>query len=84
MNNIPSPGTYMEIHKQAFRIAFDFLNDHFPPENDDEWWKKTADDMTLIGNMYGENRCVVHLMTGVFEYLSDENERRKKNGTADH
>lgn len=80
----PSPETYAEIHKQAFRIAFDFLNAHFPPENNDEWWKKTADDATLIGNMYGANRAAICLMTGVFEYLSEENERRKTNGTADH
>ena len=78
----PTPETLAAMHKQAFRIAFDFLTDHFPPENSDEWWEKTANDMTLIGNMYGRNRCVVHLMTGVFEYLNDENERRKTNGTA--
>lgn len=80
----PTPGTYAAIHKQAFRIAFDFLNEHFPPENSDEWWKKAADDMALIGNMYGGNRCAVHLMTGIYEYLSEENERRKNDGKTEN
>ena len=76
----PTPGTYVAIHKQAFRIAFDFLNEHFPPDHDPNWWEKTMSDVSLIGNMYGENRLAVHLMTGIVEYLSEEDERRKANG----
>lgn len=77
-----TPEQYASQHKQAFRIAFDFLNEHFPPVNDDGWWKKTADDVTLIGNEFGENRSLVCLMSGVYEYLSEENERRKQYGVA--
>ena len=41
-------------------------------------------DVSLIGNMYGENRLVVHLMTAIIEYLNEEEERRKQSGSAEH
>jgi len=75
----PSPGTYAAIHKQAFRIAYDFLNEHFPPEHDPDWWTKTMNDVSLIGNMYGENKLVVYMITALVEYLTEEDERRKQN-----
>ena len=78
----PDPGTYAAMHKQAFRIAYDFLNDHFPPEHDPNWWDKTMGDVSLIGNMYGENKLVVCLITALIEYLSEEDERRRNNATA--
>ena len=77
----PTPGTYAAMHKQAFRIAFDFLSEHFPPEHDPNWWDKTTGDVSLIGNMYGENKLVVCLITALLEYLADEEERRKSNGS---
>lgn len=80
----PTPETYAALHKQAFRIAFDFLSEHFPPDHDPNWWEKTMEDVSLIGNMYGENRLVVHLMTAIIEYLNEEEERRKQSGSAEH
>ena len=75
-----TPEVYAAIHKQAFRIAFDFLNEHFPPEHTPEWWEKTANDVTLIGNMYGENRAAVHLVAAMFEYLEEVDKRRMQDG----
>lgn len=77
----PTPGTYAAIHKQAFRIAYDFLNEHFPPEHDPNWWDKTMSDVSLIGNMYGENKLVVCLITALVEYLTEEDERRTGHGS---
>ena len=74
--SVHTPEQYAAIHKQAFRIAFDFLNEHFPPENSAEWWEQAANDVTQIGNMYGESRCVVHLVAAVYEYLEEVNKRR--------
>ena len=79
-----TPGDYAAIHKQAFRIAFDFLNEHFPPEHTPEWWEKTANDVTLIGNMYGENRAAVRLVGAMFEYLEEVDKERTKDGKTGH
>ena len=78
--SLPSPEEYVQLHKQAFRIAFDFLNAHFPPENGAEWWKSASDEMSMIGNQFGGNPLVAELMIGIFEYL-DEERRKRYEGT---
>ena len=79
-----TPEQYYKLHQQAFRIAFDFLNEHFPPEHFPEWWERTANDVTLIGNQYGENPAVPHLIAAMFEYLEETDRRRQEHGAVNN
>lgn len=76
-----TPEEYVKSHQKAFRLAFDFLNTHFPPGNDEEWWVKAAQDASLATISAGETPLSIQLMIGVVNYLDDE--RRKRYEAAD-
>lgn len=81
---ILKPEEYAARHKQAFRAAFDYLNDHFPPETDPEWWQRLAKDCSAVSIVCGENKLVIGLLIGVMDYLENEMKlRREKDGEAD-
>lgn len=75
-----TPEEYAEIHKKAFRCAFDFLNEHFPPQQDDEWWIKTAKDCSAASLAFGETPIVIWLLDGIMNYLNEEYKRRYQSG----
>ena len=75
-----TPGEYAKVHKEAFRSAFDFLNTHFPPGDDDDWWNKAAKDCSAASIQAGENMLVIELLIAVMDYLEHE---RKKRGEKD-
>jgi len=77
-----SPEEYARMHQKAFRCAFDFLNQHFPPGHDPEWWDQAAKDVSAASISAGENTLVIELLDGVYTYLGKEyQERSKQNGT---
>lgn len=62
---------FQQLHKTAFRIAFDFLSKSFPPVREEAYWKST---MELIGktvNEHRENLLVGPLLMGVYNYLGE-------------
>lgn len=78
-----TPEEYAKIHQKAFRCAFDFLNEHFPPGDTDEWWLKTAQDCSAASIAFGETPIVNELLVAVTSYLSKiYHERRNGNGSA--
>ena len=79
-NRIMSPEEYVHLHQKAFRCAFDFLNNHFPPGETDEWWIKAAQDCSAASLAFGETTIVNELLVAVMNYLGKEYERRKNNG----
>lgn len=80
-----TPEGYVDRHKKAFRCAFDYLNAHFPPESEPEWWERAAKDVSEASISNGENKLVTGLLLGVYDYLEDEWKlRRKENGEAEH
>lgn len=80
-----SPEEYLKQHQKAFRTAFDFLTSHFPPELDPAWWEKAAQDASAASIEAGENKLVIGLLIGVYDYLDDEYKlRRDLNGKADN
>ena len=79
-----TPEEYAKIHQKAFRCAFDFLNEHFPPQQDEEWWLKTAQECSAASVAFGENVLVIGLLNGIMDYLGDEYKRRYGNGKADN
>ena len=75
---------YAIFHPKAFRCAFDFLNAHFPPQDDEEWWKKTAQECSAASAAFGENVLVMDLLTAVMNYLGNEHRRRYGDGKTEH
>lgn len=69
---ILSPEEYAKMHQKAFRCAFDFLNSHFPPGMEPEWWDQAAKDVSAASAAAGENKLVIELLAGVYEYLNSE------------
>ena len=74
---ILSAEEYAKRHKAAFRCAFDFLNQHFPPEDSAEWREQAIRDVGAASGSQLENRLAVELLAGVWEYLEDEIRRRE-------
>lgn len=70
----------IRIHQVSFRSAYDFLNEHFPPGPDLEWWEQTAKDASAASVKCGENKLAILLIAAVCDYLESEYKRRGNNG----
>lgn len=79
-----TPEEYAKLHQKAFRCAFDFLNEHFPPQQEEEWWTKTAKECSAASVAFGETPIVCELLTAIMNYLGDEYKRRYGNGTVNN
>lgn len=71
------PQEYAAMHKRAFREAFDFLNAHFPPQFDSEWWVRTYKDITEILKKDPENPLLKQLLEGIIIYMDDESKKKR-------
>lgn len=78
---ILTPAEYVQQHRDSFRIAFDFLNSHFPPDDSLSWWEQTAKDASESSIKAAENKLVIGLLIGIMDYLEDE-WRQRRDGTA--
>lgn len=79
-----TPEEYAEMHKKAFRVAFDFLNSHFPPDANPSWWDGAAKDCSAASLSAGENKLVIELLCAIMFYLEHEyKERGGYNGAHD-
>ena len=67
-----TPEEYGRAHKTAFRVAFDFLTEHFPPGTDDDWWEQTAHDGSVAYAKGGYDPLQLELLVGVCNYLEKE------------
>ena len=84
-DGILTPEEYAKMHRDSFRCAFDFLNSHFPPEDDLVWWEQAAKDVGEASVSQGENKLAVCLLAGVYDYIDYEfKKRRDQNGETDH
>ena len=78
-----TPEEYAKKHKAAFRTAFDFLNRHFPPGTDPEWWTQACADVSKENDL-ADNNLATELLLAVYNYLEVEyKERRKADGIDD-
>lgn len=77
-----TPEEYAKKHKTAFRVAFDFLNAHFPPGPDPEWWEHAAKDLSEAGTLNCDNELAMELLVGVYNYI--ETEWKRRNADANH
>ena len=72
-----TPEEYAKLHQKAFRCAFDFLNEHFPPQDDEAWWLKTAQECSAASVAFGETPIVLELLTAIMNYLGIEYQKRR-------
>ena len=82
---IVSPEQYVARHKRAFRVAFDYLNAHFPPTADDEYWDKAVKDLGECVRAEKDEPLASELLIAIFSYLEKEYKlRRDLNGQAEN
>ena len=60
---------YDSRHKQAFRVAFDALNEVFPPEDSAEYWEKAHERLREIYVTNRDNPLCKTLLVAVENYL---------------
>lgn len=76
------PEEFAAYHKHIFRVCFDFLNAHFPPGNDPEWWEQLGRDVAHTGTEHGGGALLIGMLVAIMEYLDAiYKERRKTDGT---
>ncbi len=83
---ILTPEAYAKRHTGAFRCAFDFLNQHFPPEPTVEWWDPIGEEISKARESQEDNMLAVSLLIAVSEYIEDEWKirRRERNEETQH
>lgn len=59
----------MSEYKRAFRIAFDYLEQHLPPQNTPEWWTAAAQGISAIYNQANRSPFLQALLTAVYGEL---------------
>lgn len=70
---LPNHREYAERHKKAFRAAFDFLNSHFPPTTDLDWWSEAVLETGRIMQESGDTSNLTRdLLLAVFNYIDQE------------
>lgn len=62
---------FERLHKQAFRVAFDWLKACFPPKQDEKYWMETAHLLGKRANEHRDNPLVKHLLSGAYGYLGE-------------
>ena len=58
------------MHKTAFRVAFNFLESHFPAQKTEEYWLKTCNDLSSVSADYLSNELCQELLCVVLNYLA--------------
>lgn len=76
-NDIWKPEEYLAYHKMVFRIIFDFLNAHFPPQEDPEWWKQFAIDTSKASEQAKGGKLADGMLIAIGDYLEEEYRKRK-------
>ena len=75
--NVLSPEQYADRHKKAFRVAFDYLNAHFPPGDSTEWWEQTAKDAEYASIVISNrDPLATELLVSIYNYLEKEWKKR--------
>ena len=75
--DIWKPEEYLTYHKMVFREMFNFLNSHFPPELDPEWWKKLAEDTDNTSEKVKGGKLVNGMLLAICDYLEEEYRKRR-------
>jgi len=58
--------------QKAFRVAFDFLDNHLPIVNAEDYWQKVCSDASMISAANIDNTLCQELLSAVLIYMSNE------------
>lgn len=78
----PTQQPPMQEYKRAFRIAFDYLEQHLPPQNTPEWWIAAAQEISGIYNQANRNPFLQALLLAVYgelERITRDQAEQKEN-----
>ena len=76
-NDIWEPAEYATYHKIVFRTMFNFLNSHFPPQDDPDWWLKFSEDIGKTSDETKGGVLVNGMLSAIADYLEEEWRKRK-------
>ena len=57
--------------QQAFRVAFDFLEQHLPKQNTEEYWLNLCADISYVAALNDNNKLCQELLCAVLVYIAD-------------
>lgn len=77
--DIWKPEEYAAYHKMVFREMFNFLNSHFPPGTDPEWWRQFSKDMDDCSEKAKGGKLVNGMLLAMADYLEEEFKKRREN-----
>ena len=77
-NDIWQPAEYAAYHKMVFRAMFDFLNAHFPPQDNPDWWIKLSEDLSMASYNAKGGTLVDGMLSAIADYLEEECRKRKE------
>ena len=60
-----------KLHQAAFRAAFDFLEQFYPPRDDEEYWMKAAKECGRIAAEHDGNPLIIPMMITMMDYLGE-------------
>lgn len=76
-DDVWKPEEYLTYHKLVFRETFDFLNAHFPPQNDPQWWLQFAKDTSATSEKLKGGRLLDGILLAIGNYLDEEYKKRR-------
>ena len=59
----------LAMHKQAFRVAFDMLNEYWPPETNAEWFAPVYERFKEVYHQCEGNKLAQELLLAVYGYM---------------
>lgn len=66
-----------KLHQAAFRAAFDFLEQFYPPRDDEEYWLKAANECGRVAAEHDGNPLIIPMMITMMDYLGEVWKERK-------
>lgn len=64
-------------HKKAFRLAFDFLEKMWPPENTLDYWTMVCAQTALLYSESSENKLCKLFLLAIMDYLEKVGKERE-------
>ena len=71
-----------KLHQAAFRAAFNFLEQFYPPRDDEEYWVKMAETCVNVTHQHEGNPLIIPLMLTMMDYLGEVWKERQNGKTA--
>ena len=64
--------TDKHTRQKAFRVAFDFLENHLPIMNAEDYWLRVCNDVSIVSAENIDNTLCQELLSAILIYMSNE------------